>query len=143
MSPEPVKINKTRDVCKTFMHSSLRPLWRKWKETANNRNYSKSKGHKFVKICSNTLQIELDLDILVINKSNFHISIYNLCEKMKSMETTNNWNIYLSKNCSIVNQIILDLDYILKINQISFQYHCSMCNLCKENDRKKCLWIRK
>jgi hypothetical protein len=60
--------------------------------------------------------------------------------RRKWLETANNWNFSnckghnSAKNCSIVPKTELDLD-ILVINLYT-KYHFSMCNLCKENERK-------
>ena len=62
----------------------MHPVQRKWTETANYWNFSKSKGHNSVKNGSIIPKIELDLDILTINPCiKFH---YNMCIQCEDNE---------------------------------------------------------
>jgi hypothetical protein len=55
---------------------------RKWTETANYWNFSKSKGHNSSKNGSIVPKTELDLDILTINLyTKFHFNICNQCKE--------------------------------------------------------------
>ena len=59
-------------------------MQRKWSETANYWNFSKSKGHNSVKNGSIVPKREFDLDTLTINPyTKFH---FNMCIKCKENE---------------------------------------------------------
>jgi hypothetical protein len=56
-------------------------------KTANNRNFSKSKGHNSVKNGSIVLKTKLDLDILMINLyTKFHFSMHGMYNQYKENE---------------------------------------------------------
>jgi hypothetical protein len=60
----------------------VHPVQRKWTETANYWNFSKSKGHNSVKNGSIVLITYLDLDILTINLyTKFHFNMCNQCKE--------------------------------------------------------------
>jgi hypothetical protein len=60
----------------------VHPVQRKWTETANYWNFSKSKGHNSVQNGSIVPKTELDLDILTINLYiKFHFNMCNQCEE--------------------------------------------------------------
>jgi hypothetical protein len=80
----------TRDVCETLMppldihYRVHNPLFWAWMETANNWNFSKSKGHNSVQNGSIVPKTELDLDIPMINLCiKFH---FNMCIQCKENE---------------------------------------------------------
>jgi hypothetical protein len=72
---------RTRDVCETLMPPSdihyrvHNPLFWAWMETANNWNFSKSKGNNSVQNGSFVPKTKLDLDIPMINLCiKFHLN---------------------------------------------------------------------
>jgi hypothetical protein len=116
----------------------VQPVQRKWTETANHWNFSKSKGHNSVKNGSIVPKTKLDLNN---DNSVYQISFqYVQPVQRKWTETANYWNFSKSKghnsvkNGSIVPKTELGLD-ILIIN-LYIKFHLNMCNHCIENERK-------
>ena len=69
---------------KFHFNMCIHAVQRKWTETANYWNFSKSKGHNSFKNGSIVPKRELDLDILMINPhTKFH---FNMCIQCKENE---------------------------------------------------------
>jgi hypothetical protein len=99
----------------------VQPVQRKWTETANYWDFSKSKEHNSVKNCS--IVPELDLDLY----TKFHFTMCHQCEEneRKLQIKSKGHNFVKKKNGLIVPKTELDLDFLM-INLYT-KFHISMC----------------
>lgn len=106
-----------------------------------NTNFSTSKGHTFVEYYSIIPKIEFVLYIILINlHTKFYLNMWMNCEENgRTMQIIgifirSRGMITLSKNCSILTNIKLDLDTFM-INLYT-KFNLYMFINCEENERK-------
>jgi hypothetical protein len=113
----------------------MQPLQRKWTETANYWNFSKSKGHNSRKNGSMVPKTQLEIDIRTINLyTKFHFNMCNQCkENERKLQII---GIFGSpRNITLAKMARSYPKHVLTIN-LCTKFHFNMSTSAKENERK-------